>query len=89
MSAHQRLQTHSPNQELLDKLRNSWKTYINFHQIHAMVTHYSGIADTSMNNPESQNMDSNSQDNYQEDIYDLENIEPNHPAGLKHLTHKI
>ena len=35
-----------------------------------------------MNNPESHDMDSNSQDNFQEDINDLENTEPNHPAGL-------
>ena len=42
-----------------------------------------------MNNPESQDMDTDIQDNYQEDINDLENIKPNHPAGLKHLTHEI
>ena len=42
-----------------------------------------------MNKPESHNMDSDSQGNYQEDINDLENIEPNHPAGLQHLTHEI
>ena len=29
------------------------------------------------------------QDNYEEDIDDLENIEPNHLAGLRDLTHKI
>ena len=34
-------------------------------------------------------MDADIQDNYQEDINDVENIEPNHLAGLKHLTHKI
>ena len=39
-----------------------------------------------MNNPESQDMDADIQDNYQED---LENIEPNHPAGLNHLTRKL
>ena len=54
-----------------------------------MATCYGGIGDTSMNNPESHEMDGDSQGNYQEDINDLENIEPNHPAGLKHLTHKI
>ena len=54
-----------------------------------MATHYSGIGDTSINNPESHGMDSDSQNNYQEDVNDLENIEPNHPAGLKHLTHEI
>ena len=54
-----------------------------------MATHYGGIGDTLMSNPESYDMDSDSQDNYQEDINDLENIEPHHPAGLKHLTHEI
>ena len=54
-----------------------------------MATHFGGIGDTSMNNPESQDMDADSQDNYQEDINDLENMEPNHPAGLKYLTCEI
>ena len=54
-----------------------------------MATHYGGIGGTSMNNPESHDMDRDSQDNYQEDVNDLENIEPNHPARLKHITHKI
>ena len=54
-----------------------------------MATHYGGIGDTSMNNPESYDMNSDSQDNYKEDVNDLENIEPNHPAGLKHLTYEI
>ena len=34
-------------------------------------------------------MDADIQDNYQEDINDLENIEPNHPTGLRNLTHEI
>ena len=54
-----------------------------------MATCYGGIGDTSMNNPESQDMDADIQGNYQEDIHDLEIIEPNHPAGLRHLTHKV
>ena len=89
MLAHQRLQTHSPIKELLDKLGNSYQAHINFHKTHAMATCYGGIGDTSVNNPESHDMDSDSQDNYQEDVNDLENIEPNHPTGLKHLTHEI
>ena len=51
-----------------------------------MATHYGGIGDTSMNNPESQEMDADIQNNYQGD---LENIEPNNLAGLRHLTCKI
>ena len=54
-----------------------------------MATHYGGVGDTSMNNPESQVMDADIQNNYQEDINDLENIEPDHQAGLKNLTHEI
>ena len=37
-----------------------------------MATHYGGIGDTSINNLEYQDMDANIQDNYQEDINDLE-----------------
>ena len=48
-----------------------------------MATCSSGIRDTLRNNPESQNMDADIQDNYQEDINNLENIEPDHQAGLK------
>ena len=76
------------HQELLDKLGDSCQTYINFHK-NAMASRYGGIGDTSMNNPKSHDMDSDSQDNYQEDVNDLEHIEHNHPAGLKHLTHEI
>ena len=54
-----------------------------------MATCYSGIGDTSMNNPESHDMDSDSQDNYQEDVNDLEHTEHNHPVKLKYLTHKM
>ena len=44
-----------------------------------MATHYSGMGDTSMENPESQDVDSDSQENYQE-----ENI-----VSLQHLTCKM
>ena len=54
-----------------------------------MAIHYSGIEDTSVNNPESHDMDSDSQDNYQEDANDLEHIEHNHTVELKHLTCKM
>ena len=42
-----------------------------------------------MNNPESHDMDNDSQDSYQEDSYELENAKLNPPAGLKHLTCNI
>ena len=51
-----------------------------------MATRYGRIGDTSMSNSEHHNMDA---DDYQADINDLENIEPNHQAGLRDLTHEI
>ena len=54
-----------------------------------MATHYGGIGDTLVNNPESHDMDSDSQDNYREDVNDLEHIELNPPVKLKHLTCKM
>ena len=54
-----------------------------------MATCYGGIGDTSMNNPESQDIDSVSQDNYQGDVNDQEHIEFNPPVALQHLTCKM
>ena len=44
-----------------------------------MATHYGGMGDTSMENPESQDVDSDTQENYQE-----ENI-----VSLQHLSCKM
>ena len=81
MLARQRLWTHSPIRKLFHKLGNSYQTYINFHKTHAMATHYSGIGDTSMNDPESKDIDSDSQENYQE-----EHVAFDPPVSLQHLT---
>ena len=86
MSAHLKLWTHSPIKKLLNKFGDSCQTYIKYYKTHTMATHYGGIGDTSMNNPKSWHMDADIQDNYQEDINDLENIEPDHQAGLKKLN---
>ena len=77
MLACQRLRTHSPIKKLLHKLQNSIQTYINYHKTHAMATHYGGIGDTSMDNPESKNIDSDNQENYQE-----EQVEFDPPVSL-------
>ena len=72
----QRLKTHSPIKKLFHKLKSSIQIYINYGKTHAMATHYSRMGDTSMENPESQDVYSNSQENYQE-----ENV-----ISLQHLT---
>ena len=74
-----RLQTCSPIKKLFHKLESSIQTYINYCKSHTMATTYSGMGDTSMENPESQDVDSDSQENYQE-----ENI-----ISLQPLTHKM
>ena len=86
MSAHQRLQTHSPIKKRLNRIGASCQTYINFYKTHAVATHYGRIGDTSMSNSENHVMDAN---NYQADINDLKNIEPTHQAGLRDLTCEI
>ena len=44
-----------------------------------MATPYAGMGDTTMENPESQDIDSDSQENYQEE----------HIVSLQHLTHEM
>ena len=84
MLACQRLQTHSPIKKLFHKLGSTYQTYINFHKTHTMATHYSGIGDTSLIDPESQDIDSDSQENYQG-----EHVEFDPPASLQPLTHVV
>ena len=67
MLTHQRLQTHSPIKKLFHKLENSIQTYINYRKTYTMATCYSGIVDTSMENAETQDLDKDSQDNFQEE----------------------
>ena len=62
-----RLWTHSPIKKLFHKLENSIQTYINYHKTHTMATRYGGMGDTSMEHPETQDIDNDSQDNFQEE----------------------
>ena len=89
MSTCQRLQTFSPIKKLFHKLGNSYQTYINFNKTHAMATCYGGIEYTSMDDPESQDVDSDIQDNYQGDVNDQEHIEFDPPVAFQHLTHEM
>ena len=60
------MQTHSPIKRLFHKLENSIQMYINYHKTHAMATHFGGVGDTSMENPETQDMDNVSEDAFQD-----------------------
>ena len=61
------MQTRSPIKRLYHRLENSIQTYINYHKTHAMATCYSGVGDTSMENPENKDLDNDSQDNFQDE----------------------
>ena len=67
MLTRQRLQTHSPIKRLFHKLENSIQTYINYQKTHTMVTYYGGVGDTSMEDPEIQDVDNTSQDDFQDE----------------------
>ena len=67
MLTRQRLHTHSPIKRLFNKLENSIQTYINYHKTHAMATHFGGVGDTSMENPETQEVDNVSEDESQDE----------------------
>ena len=67
MLTHQRLCTCSPFKRLFNKLENSILTYINYHETHAMATHFGGVGDTSMEDPNTQDIDNTSQDDLQDE----------------------
>ena len=60
------MQTHSPIKRLFHKLENSIQMYINYHKTHVMAAHYSGVGDTSMEDPETQDVDNTIQDDFQD-----------------------
>ena len=62
MLTHQRSQTCSSIKRLFNKLENSIQTYINYHKTHAMATCFGGVGDTSMEHPDTQDIDNTSQD---------------------------
>ena len=67
MLTHQQLHTHSPIKRLFTKLENSIQTYINYHKTHAMATHFGGISNTTMEIPETQDVDNVSEDESQDE----------------------
>ena len=78
-----------PIKKILNKIGDSYQTYVNYYKTHAMATHYGGIGKPLENDFDPQDTNIDIQDDYQADINDLENIESDHQAGLRDLTHEI
>ena len=89
MSAHQNLWTCSPIKKILNKIGDSYHTYVTYYKTHAMGTHYRGIGKPLEKDSGPKETDIAIQDEYQADINDLENIESDHQTGLKDLTCEI
>ena len=80
----QRSRTYSSIKSMFHKLENSIQTYINHHKTHTMATCYGGIGGTSMEDPETQDLDNASQDDSQD-----ENIVQNLLCETEHLKQAI
>ena len=89
MSAHHNFQTHSPLKKVLNKIKDSYQTYINAYKTRAMATCQEGTGKPSEKDSGAQENDVTIHDEYQADINDLENIEPDHHERLRDLTHEI
>ena len=67
--------TCSPLKKVLNKIEDSYKTYINTYKTHTMATHHGGTGQPSEKDSDPQEHDINVQNEYQEDVDDFENIE--------------
>ena len=76
MSAHCHFWMHSPLKKVLHKLEDSYNTYINSYKTHAMATHYGGTGKPAEKDSDAQDHDDTIHNEYQEDINDFENVEP-------------
>ena len=76
MSAHHSLRSHSLLKKVLNKLGDSYQTYINTYKTHTMATHHGDIGQPLERDPNSQEQDINTPNDYQhEDFDDFENVE--------------
>ena len=78
-----------PLKKVLNKIEDSYQTYINSYKTHAMATCHGGTSKPSEKDSDPQEHDVTIHDEYQADINDFENIEPDHHARLKDLTNEI
>ena len=72
MSAQQNLWTHSPIKKILNKIGDSYQTYVNYYKTHTMATHYGEIGKPLEKDADPQETDAAIQDEYQTDINDFQ-----------------
>ena len=89
MSACHNFWIHSPLKKVLNKIEDSYQTYVNSYKTHTIATCHGGKGKPSEKDSDTQEHDVAIHNEYQADINDFENIEPDHHAGLRDLTHEI
>ena len=83
MSAGHNFQTHSPLKKVLNKIEDSYQTNINAYKTHAMATPHGGTGKPSEKDSDPQGNNVVICNEYQADINDFENIEPDHHERLR------
>ena len=90
MSAHCNLRSHSPFKTVLNKLGDSFQTYVNTYKIHAMATHHRGTGQTLERDPTPHNQDTDVPSEYHhEDMDNFENVEHENHTTQKALTREL
>ena len=89
MSARHNFWMHSPLKKVLNKMEDSYQTYVNSYKTHAMATHHGGTGKPLQKDSDAQENNVAIHDGYQADVNDFENITPDHHATLRDLIHEI
>ena len=80
---------HSPLKKVLNKLEDSYHPYVNVYKTHAMATHHGGTGKPLEKDSDTQENDTTIHDEYQADISDFKNIEPDHHERLRDWNNEI
>ena len=73
----------------MNKIEDSYQTYINAYKTHPVATGHGGTGKPLEKDSDPKENDVAIHDEYQADINDFENIEPDHHERLRHLTHEM
>ena len=89
MSAHHNLRTPSPLKKVLNRLGDSYQSYINTYKMHMVATLHGGTGQPSEMDPNPQAQDIDIPHDYLEDVDNFKNIEHENHMQLKELTNEL
>ena len=89
MSAHHNPGSHSSLKAVLNKLGDSYQTYINTYKTHAMATHHRGAGQPSGRDPNLPEQGTDILSDHLEDMDNFENVEHENHTTLKALTRNL